>query len=226
LHQAPDTYMRLVVSHVLRDQDEDGFYGCFGWNRGAQGTQGYQANINCCRHGSRASIPGLNCEAIDVRCSHGVPSRAWMRNSFSICKRAALRATMLANGASCRASRSHHRARARWRACAMVYEDIASSTGSWFRPLSHRSRTAFPASSGSKLPYSEIQASLARFTCAARIQRSGRQACALLSSSHVSIMWMRIALVIVLVTQNAPIRAAQMFSQHSSEGVAIRDLSG
>ncbi|MCY2968086.1 MAG: SufD family Fe-S cluster assembly protein, partial [Planctomycetota bacterium] len=72
-HQAPHTRSDLLYKDVLRDQARVVWRGMIRVDPGAQQTDGYQRNDSLllsadCRVDS---IPGLEIEADDVRCTHG-----------------------------------------------------------------------------------------------------------------------------------------------------------
>ena len=72
-HLAPNTTSDLLYKGALRDQARTVWQGMIKVFPGAQKTDGYQANRNLVlNRGARAdSIPGLEIEADDVRCTHG-----------------------------------------------------------------------------------------------------------------------------------------------------------
>ena len=72
-HIAPSCKSDLLYKNALRDESRTVWRGNIRVFPGAQKTDGYQANRNLqLSHGSRAdSIPGLEIEADDVRCTHG-----------------------------------------------------------------------------------------------------------------------------------------------------------
>jgi Fe-S cluster assembly protein SufD len=72
-HAAPNTYSDLAFKGVLADKSKSVWRGMIAVDRGAQGTDAYQENRNLLLHnGCHAdSIPGLQIEANEVRCTHG-----------------------------------------------------------------------------------------------------------------------------------------------------------
>ncbi len=73
-HQAPNTYSNLLYKSALSDQSESIYTGLIRIAKQAQKSDAYQANRNLLlSQGAKAdSIPMLEIEADDVRCTHGV----------------------------------------------------------------------------------------------------------------------------------------------------------
>lgn len=72
-HQAPHTQSDLLFKSALRDHAQSVYYGLIRIQKGAQQTNAYQANRNLLlSKGAKAdSVPVLEIEADDVRCTHG-----------------------------------------------------------------------------------------------------------------------------------------------------------
>jgi len=72
-HQAPHTQSDLLFKSALRDHAQSVYYGLIRIQKGAQQTNAYQANRNLLlSKGTKAdSVPVLEIEADDVRCTHG-----------------------------------------------------------------------------------------------------------------------------------------------------------
>jgi Fe-S cluster assembly protein SufD len=72
-HVAPRTTSDLLYKGVLKDESRATYAGLIRVERAAQGTDAYQANRNLLLNpGARAdSIPTLEIQANDVRCTHG-----------------------------------------------------------------------------------------------------------------------------------------------------------
>lgn len=72
-HQAPHTQSDLLFKSALRDHAQSVYYGLIRIQKGAQATNAYQANRNLLlSKGTKAdSVPVLEIEADDVRCTHG-----------------------------------------------------------------------------------------------------------------------------------------------------------
>lgn len=72
-HQAPHTTSDLLFKSALRDHAQSVYYGLIRVQKGAQQTNAYQANRNLLLgRGAKAdSVPVLEIEADDVRCTHG-----------------------------------------------------------------------------------------------------------------------------------------------------------
>ncbi len=72
-HQAPHTTSDLLFKSALRDRAQSAYYGLIRVQKGAQQTNAYQANRNLLLgKGAKAdSVPVLEIEADDVRCTHG-----------------------------------------------------------------------------------------------------------------------------------------------------------
>ena len=75
-HQAPHTRSNLLYKAALQDKSRTVWRGMIKVDEPAQKTDGYQRNDNLMlSSSSRAdSIPGLEIEADDVRCTHGSTS--------------------------------------------------------------------------------------------------------------------------------------------------------
>jgi Fe-S cluster assembly protein SufD len=75
-HQAPYCKSDLLYKVALQDRSRTVWRGMIKVDRGAQGTDGYQRNDNLMlsRDARADSIPGLEIEADDVRCTHGSTS--------------------------------------------------------------------------------------------------------------------------------------------------------
>ncbi|MFN2432349.1 MAG: Fe-S cluster assembly protein SufD [Gemmatimonadota bacterium] len=73
LHRAPHTNSDLLFKGALRDRSRSAFSGLIKVSKGAQRTDAYQKNRNLLLSPeARAdSLPNLEIEANDVRCSHG-----------------------------------------------------------------------------------------------------------------------------------------------------------
>ncbi len=73
LHRARNCFSDLLFNGALKDQARSVYMGQIRVHRGAQKTDAYQRNGNLILDGTaRAdSIPGLEIEADDVRCTHG-----------------------------------------------------------------------------------------------------------------------------------------------------------
>jgi Fe-S cluster assembly protein SufD len=73
LHEAPNAYSDLAFKGVLSGKSRAVWRGTIDVAKGAQGTDSYQDNRNLIlSNGAHAdSIPGLQIEANDVRCTHG-----------------------------------------------------------------------------------------------------------------------------------------------------------
>jgi Fe-S cluster assembly protein SufD len=76
LHQAPNTKSDLLYKNALRDQAKTIFSGLIIVDPDAQKTDAYQSNRNLMlSDGAEAnSLPGLEIQANDVRCTHGATS--------------------------------------------------------------------------------------------------------------------------------------------------------
>jgi Fe-S cluster assembly protein SufD len=72
-HQAPHTHSDLLYKAALQDVSRTVWRGMIKVDRNAQKTDGYQRNDNLmlADHARSDSIPGLEIEADDVRCTHG-----------------------------------------------------------------------------------------------------------------------------------------------------------
>ncbi|MBM4167347.1 MAG: Fe-S cluster assembly protein SufD, partial [Ignavibacteria bacterium] len=72
-HIAPHCYSNLLFKGVLTDKAQTSYQGLIRVHKGAQKTDAYQKNQNILlSSGSRAdSLPELEIEADDVRCTHG-----------------------------------------------------------------------------------------------------------------------------------------------------------
>src|SRR5262249_44527986 len=75
-HEAPSCHSDLLYKGALQDQSRIVWRGMIKVDPGAQKTDGYQRNDNLMLSSdARAdSIPGLEIEADDVRCTHGATS--------------------------------------------------------------------------------------------------------------------------------------------------------
>jgi Fe-S cluster assembly protein SufD len=75
-HQAPYCKSDLLYKAALQDRSRTVWRGMIKVDRGAQRTDGYQRNDNLMlsRDARADSIPGLEIEADDVRCTHGSTS--------------------------------------------------------------------------------------------------------------------------------------------------------
>ncbi len=73
IHRAPNCFSDLLFNGALKDHARSVYMGQIRVHRGAQKTDAYQRNGNLILDGTaRAdSIPGLEIEADDVRCTHG-----------------------------------------------------------------------------------------------------------------------------------------------------------
>jgi len=72
-HQAPNTRSDLLYKDAMQDHSQLVWRGMIKVDREAQQTNGYQRNDNLLlsEHARADSIPGLEIEADDVRCTHG-----------------------------------------------------------------------------------------------------------------------------------------------------------
>ncbi len=73
LHKAPNTTSDLLIKGALKDRARSVYQGYIKVYPGAQKTNAYQANRNLMlsKQARADSIPGLEIEADDVRCTHG-----------------------------------------------------------------------------------------------------------------------------------------------------------
>jgi Fe-S cluster assembly protein SufD len=73
IHRAPNCFSDLLFNGALKDKSRSVYMGSIRVHRGAQKTDAYQRNGNLILDSTaRAdSIPGLEIEADDVRCTHG-----------------------------------------------------------------------------------------------------------------------------------------------------------
>jgi Fe-S cluster assembly protein SufD len=73
LHKAPNATSDLLLKGALKDRARSVYQGYVKVYPGAQKTNAYQANRNLMlsKHARADSIPGLEIEADDVRCTHG-----------------------------------------------------------------------------------------------------------------------------------------------------------
>jgi Fe-S cluster assembly protein SufD len=73
LHRAPSATSDLLLKGALKDRARSVYQGYVKVYPGAQKTNAYQANRNLMlsKHARADSIPGLEIEADDVRCTHG-----------------------------------------------------------------------------------------------------------------------------------------------------------
>lgn len=76
IHQAPDTKSDLLYKNALRDQARTIFSGLIVVDPDAQRTDAYQSNRNLMlsEEAEANSLPGLEIQANDVRCTHGATS--------------------------------------------------------------------------------------------------------------------------------------------------------
>jgi Fe-S cluster assembly protein SufD len=75
-HVAPDTVSDLLYKNALADESTTIFAGMIAVDPGAQQTNAYQSNRNLLLSATAQanSLPGLEIEANDVRCTHGATS--------------------------------------------------------------------------------------------------------------------------------------------------------
>jgi len=73
IHQAPNTKSDLLYKNVLQDKARTIFSGLIVVDQDAQKTDAYQSNRNLMLSDSAEanSLPGLEIQANDVRCTHG-----------------------------------------------------------------------------------------------------------------------------------------------------------
>lgn len=76
IHQAPNTKSDLLYKNALRDQAKTIFSGLIVVDPDAQKTDAYQSNRNLMlsEDAEANSLPGLEIQANDVRCTHGATS--------------------------------------------------------------------------------------------------------------------------------------------------------
>jgi Fe-S cluster assembly protein SufD len=76
IHQAPNTKSDLLYKNALRDQTRTIFSGLIVVDPDAQKTDAYQSNRNLMLSddAEASSLPGLEIQANDVRCTHGATS--------------------------------------------------------------------------------------------------------------------------------------------------------
>ena len=76
VHQAPNTKSDLLYKNALRDKARTIFSGLIIVDPDAQKTDAYQSNRNLMLsdEAEANSLPGLEIQANDVRCSHGATS--------------------------------------------------------------------------------------------------------------------------------------------------------
>ncbi len=76
IHQAPNTSSNLLYKNALLDQSKTIFSGLIVVDPDAQKTDAYQSNRNLMlsEEAESHSLPGLEIQANDVRCSHGATS--------------------------------------------------------------------------------------------------------------------------------------------------------
>ncbi len=76
IHQAPNTKSDLLYKNTLRDQSRTIFSGLIIVDPDAQKTDAYQSNRNLMlsEEAEANSLPGLEIQANDVRCTHGATS--------------------------------------------------------------------------------------------------------------------------------------------------------
>ncbi len=72
-HSAPNTTSNLLFKNALKEQSKTIFSGLIKVDEGAQQTDAYQTNRNLLlsSNAEANSLPGLEIEANDVKCSHG-----------------------------------------------------------------------------------------------------------------------------------------------------------
>ncbi len=73
IHRAPHCFSDLLFNGALKDRARSVYMGVIQVHKGAQKTDAYQRNGNLILdpHARADSIPGLEIEADDVRCTHG-----------------------------------------------------------------------------------------------------------------------------------------------------------
>jgi Fe-S cluster assembly protein SufD len=76
VHQAPNTKSDLLYKNALREQSRTIFSGLIVVDPDAQKTDAYQSNRNLMlsEEAEASSLPGLEIQANDVRCTHGATS--------------------------------------------------------------------------------------------------------------------------------------------------------
>jgi Fe-S cluster assembly protein SufD len=76
IHQAPNTSSNLLYKNALLDQSKTIFSGLIVVDPDAQKTDAYQSNRNLMLSDDAEanSLPGLEIQANDVRCTHGATS--------------------------------------------------------------------------------------------------------------------------------------------------------
>ncbi len=76
IHQAPNTKSDLLYKNALRDRAKTIFSGLIVVDPDAQKTDAYQSNRNLMlsEEAEASSLPGLEIQANDVRCTHGATS--------------------------------------------------------------------------------------------------------------------------------------------------------
>jgi Fe-S cluster assembly protein SufD len=81
-HEAPHCRSDFLYKAALQDRSRTVWRGMIKVDPGAQKTDGYQRNDNLLLSDrARAdSIPGLEIEADDVRCTHGSTTARWTRS--------------------------------------------------------------------------------------------------------------------------------------------------
>jgi Fe-S cluster assembly protein SufD len=97
IHQAPNTKSDLLYKNALRDQSKTIFSGLIVVDPDAQKTDAYQSNRNLMLSddAEASSLPGLEIQANDVRCTHGAttsridPEQEFYLQSRGIAKAAA-----------------------------------------------------------------------------------------------------------------------------------------
>lgn len=97
IHQAPNTKSDLLYKNTLRDQSRTIFSGLIIVDQDAQKTDAYQSNRNLMLsdEAEANSLPGLEIQANDVRCTHGAttsridPEQEFYLQSRGIDKKAA-----------------------------------------------------------------------------------------------------------------------------------------
>jgi Fe-S cluster assembly protein SufD len=91
IHQAPNTKSDLLYKNALRERAKTIFSGLIVVDPDAQKTDAYQSNRNLMLsdEAEANSLPGLEIQANDVRCTHGATSPASTPSRSSTCSPAA-----------------------------------------------------------------------------------------------------------------------------------------